>query len=130
MGLAVPAEGYTSEAAVMGVAEAGAVPASSSNTSSGCVAPVRPFLLYNTWYDLQNLVMNHDNTLERVLRLAKLLEPYGLHLDSFVLDDGWTTSIACGPSTSSAFPEALGTSRGAGGHRQPPGNLVRTDRRL
>ncbi len=90
VGLAVPAEGYTSEAAVMGVAEAGAVHRQFLEYVKRMrVAPVRPFLLYNTWYDLQNLVMNHDNTLERVPRLAKLLEPYGLHLDSFVLDDGW-----------------------------------------
>ena len=34
--------------------------------------------------------MNHDNTLERVPTFQKLLLPkYGLHLDSFVLDDGW-----------------------------------------
>ena len=54
------------------------------------VAPVRPYLLYNSWYDLQRLAMNHDNTLERVPTFRKLLlEKYGLHLDSFVLDDGW-----------------------------------------
>jgi hypothetical protein len=51
---------------------------------------VRPFLLYNSWYDLQRLAMNHDNTLARVPDFQKmLLAKYGLHLDSFVLDDGW-----------------------------------------
>jgi hypothetical protein len=54
------------------------------------VAPVRPYLLYNSWYDLQRLAMNHDNTLARVPDFQKmLLQKYGLHLDSFVLDDGW-----------------------------------------
>jgi hypothetical protein len=54
------------------------------------VAPVRPYLLYNSWYDLQRLAMNHDNTLERVPTFQKLLlGKYGLHLDAFVLDDGW-----------------------------------------
>jgi hypothetical protein len=34
--------------------------------------------------------MNHDNTLERVPTFQKLLlGKYGLHLDAFVLDDGW-----------------------------------------
>jgi hypothetical protein len=90
VGLAVPAEGYTSDTAVMGVAPAGAVHRQFLEYVKRMrVAPVRPFLLYNTWYDLQSQAMNHANTLERVPRLAKLLQPYGLHLDSFVLDDGW-----------------------------------------
>src|ERR1035441_2624191 len=54
------------------------------------VAPIRPFLLYNSWYDLQRLAMNHGNTLARVADFERLLlSKYGLHLDSFVLDDGW-----------------------------------------
>jgi hypothetical protein len=62
------------------------------------VAPLRPYALYNTWYDLRApemvrdtlRVMNEAN----VLRMARLLREnmirkHGIHLDAFVLDDGW-----------------------------------------
>jgi len=62
-------------------------------------APLRPYALYNTWYDLRSAeyprveprqVMNEEN----VLRIARLLrenmvERHGITLDAFVLDDGW-----------------------------------------
>ena len=91
VGVNIPAEGFTSEAAVMGVAPAGLVHRQFLDYVSRMrVAPVRPFLLYNSWYDLQRLAMNHDNTVARVADFQKLLlAKYGLHLDSFVLDDGW-----------------------------------------
>ncbi len=91
MGLNIPDGGYTSEPAVMGVAPAGLVHRQFLDYVARMrVAPVRPYLLYNSWYDLQRLAMNHDNTLERVPTFQKLLlGKYGLHLDAFVLDDGW-----------------------------------------
>src|SRR5579863_4651019 len=91
VGLNISDGGYTSESAVMGVAPAGLVHQQFLDYVSRMrVAPVRPYLLYNSWYDLQRLAMNHDNTLERVPTFQKLLlGKYGLHLDSFVLDDGW-----------------------------------------
>jgi hypothetical protein len=91
VGIDIPTEGFTSEAAVMGVAPAGLVHRQFLDYVARMrVAPVRPFLLYNSWYDLQRLAMNHDNTLARVPDFQKmLLAKYGLHLDSFVLDDGW-----------------------------------------
>jgi hypothetical protein len=91
VGVNIPDRGYTSESAVMGVAPAGMVHQQFLDYVSRIrVAPVRPYLLYNSWYDLQRLAMNHDNTLERVPTFQKLLlGKYGLHLDSFVLDDGW-----------------------------------------
>jgi len=91
VGLNIPDGGYTSEAAVMGMAPAGLVHRQFLDYVARMrVAPVRPYLLYNSWYDLQRLAMNHDNTLERVPTFQKLLlGKYGLHLDSFVLDDGW-----------------------------------------
>jgi hypothetical protein len=91
VGLNIPDGGYTSESAVMGVAPNGMVHRQFLDyVSKMRVAPVRPYLLYNSWYDLQRLAMNHDNTLERVPTFQKLLlGKYGLHLDSFVLDDGW-----------------------------------------
>ena len=91
VGLNIPDGGYTSEPAVIGVAPAGMVHQQFLDYVARMrVAPVRPYLLYNSWYDLQRLAMNHDNTLERVPTFQKLLlGKYGLHLDSFVLDDGW-----------------------------------------
>jgi hypothetical protein len=91
VGLNIPDGGYTSESAVLGVAPAGLVHQQFLDyVAKMRVAPVRPYLLYNSWYDLQRLAMNHDNTLERVPTFQKrLLGKYGLHLDSFVLDDGW-----------------------------------------
>ena len=62
------------------------------------VAPLRPYLLYNSWYDVRSPeyterpedVMNEAN----VLRIAndfkrEMVEKRGLKLDAFVLDDGW-----------------------------------------
>jgi hypothetical protein len=90
VGLHIPDYGFTSESAVIGVAPTGLVHRQFlSYVERIRAAPVRPYLLYNTWYDLQRLAMNHSNTLERVPALDKLMRPYGLHLDSFVLDDGW-----------------------------------------
>jgi len=91
VGQDIPEGDYTSESAVIGVAPQGAVhPQFLAYVDRIRVAPVRPFLLYNSWYDLQRLAMNHTNTLERVPQLQKLLlDKYKLHLDSFVLDDGW-----------------------------------------
>ena len=90
-GLDIPAEGFTSAPAVMGATPAGQVHRQFLDYVARMrVAPVRPFLLYNSWYDLQRLAMNHDNTLARVADFERLLlSKYGLHLDSFVLDDGW-----------------------------------------
>ncbi len=67
------------------------------------VAPVKPYLLYNSWYDLRSrdYVKEHLTGEERdvmtsanILRVARDFEtrfckPYGIPLDAFVLDDGW-----------------------------------------
>jgi len=91
VGVNIPDAGYTSEPAVMGVAPAGLVHQQFLEYVNRIrVAPVRPFLLYNTWYDYPRLKMNHGNIEARVPDFKKLLlDKYHLHLDSFVLDDGW-----------------------------------------
>jgi hypothetical protein len=125
VGIDIPTEGFTSEAAVMGVAPAALVHRQFLDYVARMrVAPVRPFLLYNSWYDLQRLAMNHDNTLARVPDFQKmLLSKYGLHLDSFVLDDGWDDMHKLWQIDPQRF-------RGIEGHRQPPGPVVRTHRRV
>ncbi len=62
------------------------------------VAPLRPYLLYNTWYDLRapemvdspKNVLNEKNV-RRIIELfrEKMTKPFGITLDAFVLDDGW-----------------------------------------
>jgi len=62
------------------------------------VVKLRPYLLYNTWYDLEAPVMvkNKKNILneENILRIYELFkklmfEKYKIKLDAFVIDDGW-----------------------------------------
>jgi Melibiase len=63
------------------------------------VAPNKPYALYNSWYDLRSPVypgvqadhvMNEKNILHIIELFKKdMIEPYGMHLDAFVLDDGW-----------------------------------------
>jgi len=62
-------------------------------------APLRPFSLYNTWYDLRapeypdwppDKVMSERTALRMVDILRRsMIEKHGLKLDAFVLDDGW-----------------------------------------
>ena len=83
VGLRAGPRGYTSESAVIGTAEAGRVRdrflAYLDRVRS---FPVRPFLLYNTWYDLRNY------SDQEVLRTLARFPP-DFQLQSVVLDDGW-----------------------------------------
>ena len=63
------------------------------------VAPLRPFSLYNTWYDLRSpeypgwspeKAMSERSALRMVDILRRsMIEKHGITLDAFVLDDGW-----------------------------------------
>ena len=62
------------------------------------VAPLRPYALYNTWYDVRSPeytdraedVMNEANLLRIVGEFRRVMEERpGFRLDAFVLDDGW-----------------------------------------
>lgn len=78
---------YTSQKAVLGVASAGHVEDAFANYLTRIrVRPVRPFVLYNSWYDLQGADLNQTNLLDRVTAFR---QRGGIALDSFVLDDGW-----------------------------------------
>ncbi|HUI09481.1 MAG TPA: hypothetical protein VL221_04085 [Bacteroidota bacterium] len=63
------------------------------------VAPLRPYTLYNSWYDIRSPdfrnidpahVMNEENIL-RIIGLIdrNMIDKHGIRLDAFVLDDGW-----------------------------------------
>ncbi len=62
------------------------------------VAPIRPYTLYNTWYDVRSpeitedpvTVMNEENLMRIISKFRKnMIEKHGIELDAFVLDDGW-----------------------------------------
>ena len=62
------------------------------------VAPLRPYTLYNSWYDLRSPEMVEDEAnvmnaanVERIMESfhEKLFRRYDVMLDAFVLDDGW-----------------------------------------
>lgn len=81
------------------------------------VGPVKPFLLYNTWYDLRRQGESHSDqqfmteqtAMARLHQLQEhLLKPYNLHLDSFVLDEGWDNVNKLWTIDHQAFPNGFG----------------------
>jgi hypothetical protein len=61
-------------------------------------APLRPFSLYNTWYDLRSpeyprwsadRVMSEKTCLAMARVLDEKMKTHGIKFDAFVLDDGW-----------------------------------------
>jgi hypothetical protein len=91
VGLNIPPEGYASEPAVVGVAASGHVHQAFMDYVRRIRAvPPRPFITYNSWYDLQSTAMTNDLLLERVKQLDEhLVKKYGIHMQSFLLDDAW-----------------------------------------
>ncbi len=63
------------------------------------VVPLKPYTLYNSWYDLRSPeyprvppenVMSEQSALKMIdLLRVNMVEKHGIHLDAFVLDDGW-----------------------------------------
>ena len=54
--------------------------------------PYRPFLHYNSWYDIawQPFALNEANCLEAIRLLGeRFIKPHGVVLDAVVFDDGW-----------------------------------------
>ncbi len=91
VGLNIPPEGFTSEPAVVGVAASGHVhQAFMEYVNRFRAVPARPFITYNSWYDLQHTSMTNDLLLERVKQFGDLLvKKYGITMQSFLLDDAW-----------------------------------------
>ncbi len=80
------------------------------------VAPLKPFLLYNSWYDVRAPeivkspahVMNDKNLLRIIESFKKeMVEKHGLKLDAFVLDDGWDVYKSDWVLSKSQFPRSL-----------------------
>ncbi len=78
-------------------------------------APLRPYLLYNSWYDLRapemvkdpRRVMNQENALRTAKLLGEKLGEYGIKLDAFVLDDGWDNYRSDWALSKAQFPRGF-----------------------
>ncbi len=79
------------------------------------VGKLRPYLLYNSWYDLRapemvknkKNIMNEENSLRIYSLLKEKLSKYGLKLDAFVLDDGWDVYRSDWVLSKEQFPSGL-----------------------
>jgi hypothetical protein len=88
-GLPVGLTPVSSHAAVIGVAGDGDVSKSFLRYVDTIRSrPPRPFVLWNSWYNLREF--DEEACLESVRLLReKFCNPYGIRLDAIVLDDGW-----------------------------------------
>jgi hypothetical protein len=89
LGLTVT-DSYTSYSSIYGVAPAGQDVRQffQAAVESMRARPVKPFLLWNSWYHV------FDFTDQQIIAAIgdfkqKLIDPYGIRIDSFVMDDGW-----------------------------------------
>lgn len=81
------------------------------------VAPLKPYALYNSWYDLrskvypgvtEDYIMNEKNVMKQVEELkTNMIDKYGIKLDAFVLDEGWDTFEGDWILDRSLFPKGL-----------------------
>jgi len=80
------------------------------------VAPLKPFLLYNSWYDVRAPeiaespahIMNEKSLLRIIESFKKeMVEKQGLKLDAFVLDDGWDVYKSDWVLSKEQFPRGL-----------------------
>ncbi len=81
------------------------------------VQPLRPYILYNSWYDLRSPafknipaknIMNEQNILRIIDLIQKnFVEKNGIHLDAFVLDDGWDVYASDWVLRPEQFPHGL-----------------------
>ena len=80
------------------------------------VAPLRPYLLYNSWYDVRSKiytkrpedVMNEKNVMRIIKDFEReMVKKRGLKLDAFVLDDGWDVYESDWQLRKEEFPNGL-----------------------
>jgi len=81
------------------------------------VAPLRPYTLYNSWYDLRSPeyphvprenVMGETSAMKMVQLLrTNMIEKHGIPLDAFVLDDGWDVYRSDWVLRKDQFPHGL-----------------------
>jgi hypothetical protein len=80
------------------------------------VAPLRPYVLYNTWYDVRSPeytdraydVMNRKNLRRIIDDFRDVMDSHpGFQLDTFVLDDGWDVYASDWDLRDEEFPGGL-----------------------
>ena len=81
------------------------------------VAPLRPYTLYNSWYDLRSPeyprvpadnVMSESSVRKMIaLTRTEMIENQGMQLDAFVLDDGWDVYKSDWVLRKEQFPHGL-----------------------
>ncbi|NOY81488.1 MAG: hypothetical protein GXP31_10850 [Kiritimatiellaeota bacterium] len=71
--------------------------------------PPRNFILYNSWYDIRRNQMS-TGAFEACFRSfqKQLIEPFGVKLDSFVIDDGWQNKNSIWETDKQLFPNDFG----------------------
>jgi hypothetical protein len=68
--------------------------------------PDKPFILYNSWYDIRDF--SYEALYKTIHSFEeKLVKPYNLHLDAFVIDDGWDNVNSVWEIDSSRFPQGF-----------------------
>lgn len=80
------------------------------------VAALKPYVLYNSWYDLRSpditedpvTVMNEENVMRIIKKFRRnMFKKHGLNLDAFVLDDGWDVYRSDWVLREKQFPRGL-----------------------
>jgi len=79
------------------------------------IAPLRPYTLYNSWYDLRapevvkdsTYIMNGKNVMRIIRGFQNMIEKYNIQLDAFVLDDGWDVYKSDWELSKKQFPNGL-----------------------
>ncbi len=75
----------------------------------------RPYLLYNTWYDMRRpllvkdslSIMNEHNLIDRIHSFKKYLTGYNINLNAFVIDEGWDNFNSVWGVDSARFPNGF-----------------------
>jgi len=118
VGQSVKKDAYISHSSVMGVSgsEKKLENAFMKYVEDIKVNGTRQFLLYNSWYDIRNpedidvknnpaSTMSIDNIKARANEFKNLfVDKYSIHLDAFVLDDGWDNINSYWDIDTSRFP--------------------------
>lgn len=118
IGTAMNPQGLASETGILGVAGSpqDLARAFLRYVETIKVRGTRPYLLYNTWYDVRHPArvkdpshaMTESVVLERIDAFRRHMQvPHDITLDAFVLDDGWDNVESIWRIDSSTFPRGF-----------------------
>jgi hypothetical protein len=117
-GCEIGSEPYRSHSSILGCARSSSnrVDAFMDYVDGIKVSGTRPYLLYNSWYDLRNPaiaedslgIMNEKTVLSTIDAFkTNLYDRHGIRLDAFVLDDGWDSYDQVWGIDSLRFPKGF-----------------------